>query len=100
MSRSGEIFRPCSVISSPVFTITVRSRGSIVSYRPRRSLEAPTPPASAVIFSRFVGGIGRATAKPQTQWGRREFSRGHGLGVTKNRPWLHIQDKARGVRVK
>src|SRR6202007_1628472 len=55
MSRSGEIFSPCKGMSSPVFTITVSARGSITSCRPSRSLDAPTPPASAVIFLCFAG---------------------------------------------
>src|SRR5208282_761804 len=36
--------------SSPVFTMMVRSRASMVRESPSRSFEAPTPPASAVIF--------------------------------------------------
>src|SRR5882724_6575694 len=36
--------------SSPVFTMTVRSRGSMIRERPRSSLAAPVPPASAVSF--------------------------------------------------
>src|SRR5216684_7417970 len=51
MSRSGEILRPWRTISSPVLTMIVKNLGSITSYRPSRSFEAPTPPASAVIFS-------------------------------------------------
>src|SRR5229473_574077 len=51
MSRSGEIFSRWRTISSPVLTMMVKNLGSITSYRPSRSFEAPTPPASAVIFS-------------------------------------------------
>src|SRR5690348_13522721 len=54
MSRSGETFKPCKTMSSPVFTITVRSRGFMTSCRPNSSFEAPTPPANAVIVSRFA----------------------------------------------
>src|SRR5260370_14975787 len=48
--------------------MTVRSRGSITRPRPRRSLAAPVPPASAVIFmprlvpSVFAAGEGGAGA--------------------------------------
>src|SRR5438876_10761383 len=69
MSRSGEMFRPWRTISSPVLTMMVKKLGSIISQRPRRSFEAPTPPASAVIFSfgfegmksSDAGGVGSAT---------------------------------------
>src|SRR5271168_1462826 len=41
-------------MSSPVLTITVRSRGSMLRASPSRSFDAPTPPASAVIFMSCV----------------------------------------------
>src|SRR5258705_5407767 len=50
MSRSGETCRPKIWVSSPVLTTTVRSRGWRTRPRPRSSLAAPVPPASAVIF--------------------------------------------------
>src|SRR6266851_2558927 len=59
MSRSGEIFRPWRVMSSPVLTMIVRAPGSINSYRPRRSLEAPTPPARAAMVFVFAADIVR-----------------------------------------
>src|SRR6266481_8598586 len=61
MSRSGEIFRPWRTMSSPVLTMMVNSAGSITSNRPRRSFEAPTPPARAVIFRDgfMVGAVAR-----------------------------------------
>src|SRR6266849_1235367 len=62
MSRSGEIFKPWRTISSPVLTMMVSKFGSITSYRPRRSFEAPTPPASAVIFIFLFVGIERSDA--------------------------------------
>src|SRR5438552_18886495 len=69
MSRSGEMFRPWRTISSPVLTMMVKKLGSIISQRPRGSFEAPTPPASAVIFSfgfegmksSDAGGVGSVT---------------------------------------
>src|SRR6266849_349462 len=59
MSRSGEIFRPWRVMSSPVLTMIVSALGSINSYRPRRSLEAPTPPARAAMVFVFAADIVR-----------------------------------------
>src|SRR6266850_2351236 len=44
------MWRPQISASSPVFTMTVRSRGSMIRERPRSSLAAPVPPASAVSF--------------------------------------------------
>src|SRR6266513_1061798 len=69
MSRSGEIFRPWRTMSSPVLAMIVNKHGSISSYRPSRSFEAPTPPASAVILSfgfegmedSDAGGVGGVT---------------------------------------
>src|SRR6266513_3026715 len=62
MSRSGEIFKPGRTMSSPVLTMIVNKLGSITWYRPRRSFEAPTPPARAVIFSFLVEGIDKSDA--------------------------------------
>src|SRR3954452_15081883 len=43
------MWRPCSTMSSPVFTTAVMSAGGTTSIRPRRNRAAPTPPARAVI---------------------------------------------------
>ena len=44
VSRSGEIDRPCSTVSSPVLTIAATSAGATTSRSPRRKRAAPTPP--------------------------------------------------------
>ena len=50
-SRSGETYRPWITMSSPVFTMTVRSaRRDHARSTPRRNFPAPTPPASATTF--------------------------------------------------
>src|SRR5215213_9651530 len=53
MSRSGEMYRPCSVMSSPVLTIAVTSAGAMTCTTPSRKRAAPTPPASVTII-RFL----------------------------------------------
>src|SRR4051794_12247453 len=53
MSRSGEMYRPCSVISSPVLTIAVTSAGATTCTTPSRKRAAPTPPARVTII-RFL----------------------------------------------
>src|SRR4051812_856490 len=49
VSRSGQMRRPNSVRSSPVFPITVTSASGSAASRPRRNRAPPTPPASTVI---------------------------------------------------
>ena len=49
VSRSGQTRRPNSVMSSPVFPMTVISASGAARRRPRRKRAAPTPPASTVM---------------------------------------------------
>src|SRR5258708_6506737 len=72
------------MMSSPVLTIMVRSRGSMTSWRPRRSFEAPTPPASAVIFSFLDVGIRRSDAGDGTVATRVSVRIGDRIDATAN----------------
>src|SRR5690348_7458075 len=67
VSRSGQTRRPNSVMSSPVFPMTVISAAGAAWRRPRRKRAAPTPPASTVMritvkCGRFPGPLRPAPA--------------------------------------
>jgi hypothetical protein len=50
---SGEMFKPCITVSSPVFTKTVVDFGSLTMAKPRKKRAAPTPPAKTTTDSEF-----------------------------------------------
>src|SRR5690348_13853809 len=56
-SRSGETCRPQTSASSPVLTTTLSADGSSDAARPRRSLAAPVPPASATTRMAYSGPV-------------------------------------------
>src|ERR1041385_9205610 len=50
VSKSGQILSPYNHVSSPVFTITVRSSGGKTCAKPNASLAPPTPPTNTTTF--------------------------------------------------
>ena len=75
VSRSGEMCSPWRTVSSPVLTMAVIDAAGTTSTMPRRSLAAPTPPASATIIGSRRRGRGppasrRLSAAPAVTTGR------------------------------
>src|SRR6266536_4765998 len=58
LSRSGQMRRPCSVMSSPVFTTAVMSSSGRAARTPRRKRAPPMPPARTVIRTPRTYAIG------------------------------------------
>src|ERR1700684_3984705 len=105
VSRSGQTRSPNSVMSSPVFPMTVISASGAASFRPRRNRAAPTPPASTVMrIRKSVAGPIRNRAvragrrHPGLRFGARVAG---GAEAAQGRPggrWLPRLRRARPVR--
>src|ERR1700741_1668430 len=71
VSRSGEIRRPQTSVSSPVLPMTVSSACGTHVARPRMSLAAPVPPASVTtrisVAEVFAQGPQRGAAAPRIE---------------------------------